>query len=1293
MVCQKQPKVVFLCETLCKKDRVEWLRVSLGFEGCFAVDCMGHSGGVAMLWRFKEEASLLSYGHNHVDMEMSLDGHPRFRLTGFYGEPNRHLREDSWRKLRQLASASSLPWCLMGNLNNVLSNRDKRGGRPYPSWLINGFQETLLECSLVDMDLVGHQFTWERGRGSYNWVEVRLDRALVSESWLSLFVNARLHNLGPSISDHAPLWLSLDFGKRTPYTYRFRFENAWARDPLCRQIVQDGWGIPHSFSLTRKIKCCSTALAEWGRDINGKFKHKIARFKAILKVTQARRDESSVRYYKETQALLFETLSQQEIFWRQRSKQLWLQAGDLNTKYFHASANKRRRRNQVVSLKDENGLLRDWDSGLEKVMVDYFQNLFFASCTNWGRILDCVPTSISEDINLDLIKPVEPEEVKQALFQMHPDKSPGPDGFSPGFYQKFWDIVGEDIVCMVQEFFTTGYFPTHLSETHIVLIPKKSAPDSMGDLRPIALCKVVYKVVSKVMVNRLKTVLTMVISETQSAFVPGRLITDNIMVAFEVMHYLKRKGSGRDGFMALKLDMSKAYDRIEWGFLEAMMKKMGFGDHWVSLVMKCVSLVSYKIAIAGRELGPIVPSRGLRQGDPLSSYLFILCAEGFSALISKFVGDGKISGCKVAREAPVISHMLFAEDSYLFCRATMEEATHIKDILHYYQLASGQQINFLKSSVFFSTNTTLAMHQSLCTYLNISEAGPSSMYLGLPNTLGRNKSALLGFIKDKMRKKIEQWEGRFLSKAGKEILLKTVAQALPSYAMNVFLLPLGLCNDMEKLMCRYWWHSSSSGGRGVHWKKWEKLTVHKMKGGMGFRDLHDFNRSLLCKQGWRLINNPHSLVARLFKARYYKSGNFLDSKLGSNPSYIWRSVWEMRDLLKGAARCRVGNGESTMIQTDPWLNDAEYPWVISVHPALIGAKVSSLMQSDGIGWDVEVVNDLFNARDARCILSIPICPNRPIDNWVWSLEPSGFFTVKSCYKHLQLLKHGDALDLDKSFWKCLWQAKVPPKVKDLVWRASTGCLPTNFQLHMRHIGVDLKCPLCQSDSETTVHSLVSCTSVWPCWSRLEFRVTPPASESFATWLRANLDGKNEDQRAKIFMLCWAVWQRRNERVWRNKRGLIYGILLMADTTLQAWSQAQDRDVAPLPNLLTPADGRAIWCKPPLGSLKLNVDAAFFSEAATHSFAGIVRDHTGAFVEAFSCCRMGAVAPELGEAMGVWEALSWIKRRKLVQVAVETDSLMVVQALRSRISMASYFGCVIDECKQLWKDLSSVLLIL
>lgn len=239
------------------------------------------------------------------------------------------------------------------------------------------------------------------------------------------------------------------------------------------------------------------------------------------------------------------------------------------------------------------------------------------------------------------------EEIRNAVFHMHPDKAPGLDGMSPTFFQKNWNVVGKEVILMVRDFFRTGVLLDNINATNIVLIPKKKNPSRLTELRPIALCNVVMKIITKVIANRLKEVLDSVISETQSAFLPGRLITDNVMISFEVMHYLKRKKFGKEGFMALKLDMSKAYDRIEWKFLQDILLKMGFDRWWIHLILQCVSTVSYMIVHGEFEMGPIKPSRGLRQGDPLSPYLFIICAEGLSAMIRHYEANKWLQGIKI----------------------------------------------------------------------------------------------------------------------------------------------------------------------------------------------------------------------------------------------------------------------------------------------------------------------------------------------------------------------------------------------------------------------------------------------------------------------------------------------------------------------------------------------------------------------------------------------------------------------------------------------------------------------
>lgn len=240
----------------------------------------------------------------------------------------------------------------------------------------------------------------------------------------------------------------------------------------------------------------------------------------------------------------------------------------------------------------------EWENGLGYLLSGYFSNLFAATEIDWQEVVSYIPTKVTTDQNNMLLQQVTVEEVKQALFQMNPNKAPGPDGMTSGFYQRYWHIVGSDIVDMVRNFYNSGSLLEELKSTNIVLIPKKKCPTMVTDLRPISLCNVLVKIVTKVIANRLKRILDHVISENQSAFMSGRLISDNVMIAYEVMHMLKRKRRGREAYMALKLDMSKAYDRIEWCYLQAILTKLGFHNRVVHLILQCVKSVSYRIVHA-----------------------------------------------------------------------------------------------------------------------------------------------------------------------------------------------------------------------------------------------------------------------------------------------------------------------------------------------------------------------------------------------------------------------------------------------------------------------------------------------------------------------------------------------------------------------------------------------------------------------------------------------------------------------------------------------------------------------
>ncbi|XP_031114462.1 uncharacterized protein LOC116018116 [Ipomoea triloba] len=251
----------------------------------------------------------------------------------------------------------------------------------------------------------------------------------------------------------------------------------------------------------------------------------------------------------------------------------------------------------------------------------------------------------------------------------------------------------------------------------------------------------------------------------------------------------------------------------------------------------------------------------------------------------------------------------------------------LKDTIESFATASGQTINHTKSTLTFSKNTGGASRTTFCNIMGMCEGTLNGNYLGLPSLIGRNKREILGFIKDKVVGRNKSWIHKFLSRAGHEILLKNVIQAIPTFAMSVFLLPIELCKDIEKVMNSFWWGCEGDRVRGIRWKSWEILCVPKQFGGMRFGRIREFNIAMLGKQVWRLINQLSSLLARTYKAKYYANNNFFEAHLGSNPSFIWRNILETQSVIKSRSRWRVGDGDSIKVWSDPWLPKSKCPYI------------------------------------------------------------------------------------------------------------------------------------------------------------------------------------------------------------------------------------------------------------------------------------------------------------------------------------------------------------------------------
>lgn len=457
-------------------------------------------------------------------------------------------------------------------------------------------------------------------------------------------------------------------------------------------------------------------------------------------------------------------------YWKIHSREDWLRWGDNNTKWFHNKANQRRKRNEIKGIMDDHGR---WDEDEEKIgdiATNYFKKLFTSSSPtkeNMNEVLKGVKKAINDEDNNNLSKRFTKADIQVALKSMNPTKAPGIDGMHALFFQNYWDIVGEDTSKICLDILNGCSEIGPLNKTLIALIPKTKRPKEMINFRPISLCSVIYKLIAKTLANWMKQVMDKVIAPSQAAFVPNRLISDYVILGFECINHLNNRRKGKKDFIAMKLDMNKAYDRVEWIFIRRIMSRMGFSTDWIEKVMKCIESVQFSVLINGNPGEKFKTGRGIRQGDPLSPYIFLLCAEGFSAMLSREESLNSFSGLKINRYCPSLTHLFFADDSIVFCGAEEKDCYAIKRILEAYKSALGQSVNLSKSSYMVSKNVSKSKVENLSKILGIQKAEDLGYYLGMPSQTGRNKNKIFKKLKERIWKVLQSWKSKLFSVGGK----------------------------------------------------------------------------------------------------------------------------------------------------------------------------------------------------------------------------------------------------------------------------------------------------------------------------------------------------------------------------------------------------------------------------------------------------------------------------------------------------------------------------------------------
>lgn len=397
-------------------------------------------------------------------------------------------------------------------------------------------------------------------------------------------------------------------------------------------------------------------------------------------------------------------------------------------------------------------------------------------------------------------------------------------------------------------------------------------------------------------------------------------------------------------------------------------------------------------------------------------------------------------------------------------------------------------INKDKSAVMFSRNTSRAKKEEFMRELNLQRETVNDRYLGLPVYIGRSKMGVFAYLKDRIWQRIQGWKEK-LSRTGKEVLIKAVAQAIPTFAMGCFDLTKDICEQISKMIARYWWSNQEKENK-MHWLRWEKLTEPKWAGGLGFRDIHAFNLAMLAKQGWRLIQNPESLCAQVLKAKYYPSGNIFSAKKCANMSYTWRSICRGLLTLRDGMIWRVGNGAAINIWSDPWIPRDHTTRPITPRRRNLVTRVEELIDPSTGSWDVELLTQTFWPKDVNMIRTIPVHIEMD-DMLAWHYDEKGLFSVKSSYKvqrdgELQRRKRGSAGSSNGSteremYWKKVWKMQLQGKVKHFIWRFSHNILALRVNLQQRGMDLDSRCIICNRMNEDVGHLFFKCKKVKKVW--------------------------------------------------------------------------------------------------------------------------------------------------------------------------------------------------------------------
>ncbi|GKV21933.1 hypothetical protein SLEP1_g31856 [Rubroshorea leprosula] len=1077
-----------------KIDRYMCSRIwgSVEFDWCFKPS-NGMSGGLLCVWDAKvfKKREILE-GNNFIGVYgvWGKEETPVYILN-IYSPCTLAGKRGLWEELQCLIKNRRGRWCLGGDFNATRSTGERQGSREMTTEM-REFNCFIHEAELIDLPLVGRKFTWYNSNGLQM---SRIDRFLLSNEWVLKWKDVKQMGLRRTVSDHCPILLKnekVDWGPKP-----FKFFNAWIDQPGCIGTIRKAWKScevngGYGFRLKERLKFTKKALKVWSGSSMTTIEKNIMEAEVEIEELD-KKGENSLLTHSDIERRrgcfidLWNNLKIKESMWQQKSRKMWLKEGDANTKFFHRSVNGRRRRNEICSIL-VNGKQLTGVTEIKEGVAEYFKNIFTEEVWQRPKLDGIGFKQISQADNELLVAPFSEEEVRKVIWECDSSKAPGPDGFNFGFLKSMWEDIKTEVIGFVKEFQEQGRLERGSNASFIVLIPKTENPQRIEEYRTISLIGVMYKVIAKLLASRLCKVLHKIIGEQQMAFIKGRQLVDGVVIANEVIDEAKRRR--KKSFM-FKVDFEKAYDKVCWNFIDYMLDRMAFSATWKRWIQECLKSSMVSILINGSPTRQFPVTKGIRQGDPLSPFLFLIVAEGLNGLMKAAVDKELYKGVEIGKDAVTVTHLQFADDTIFFGEASEQNVRTIKCILRTFELAAGLKINFGKCQL-MGIGVDDDWRNKMAYRLGCKEGEFPFKYLGIPIGGSHRRLKMWQPLLDSVRKKLSSWKGRYLSQGGRITLINSVLSSLPVFLMSVYLIPKGTLNLIDQIRRNFLW-GGEGAERKINWVKWDMICKDKEYGGLGVKDLKKFNLALMGKWWGRLATEEEGLWKRVIKGKYGGGGGHWQTWVRNGiegGSLWWRDVQRLNNVerdnigwLAEGFRLKMGEGREVSFWWDEWCGGS---CLANLFPRLYLISSDKEKKCCQMGrelngtwewklnwrrrlmeWEEELAHKL-----SKMIEEVKIQP-RITDKWEWVHKSDGKYSSSSAYS---LLTKAQQTTKEKCF-KRIWNHNIPTKIAAFNWRVVLDKIPTKKNLLKRGIDSvrdDVKCRLCEEEDEDSAHLFLRC---------------------------------------------------------------------------------------------------------------------------------------------------------------------------------------------------------------------------